>query len=312
VGLFASGIAHSVTTIAAPPLADPGVTTAGRCRPVAARGRGLDRILRTGPFRIRYTTTGRDGVANASVNADANRNGVPDSIEDLSRQLDIANRYYVDVLGLTPPLSQPRYQKARGIDILVQAMDHENGMSYDEVIQEKGQDECRLMIVVNSKMGLDGNPTAAHELFHLFQYGYAMFKVPWYLEGMARWIEGVFRPSIYTKEAVDKSIRCKDILEKSYAASAFWNAVAAKSMKKAVAVPTDLVDAHYVSGRPVIANRDFPGGIVRPVLKSLQLASSKASRGDLLLYDWPESVQRSHQFDAAMCSAIERALGQGG
>lgn len=280
---------------------------AASCRPIAARGQDLDRLLHSGMFEIRYTVVGKNAINNQD---DVNRNGVPDDIDDLSRQLDAAYDYYVDVLGLTPPLSQPRYRRADRIEVLVEKIPQRTGVSFDEAVREAGQSNCELMIVVSAHLEFRRNPTAAHELFHLFQYGYAMFKVPWYLEGMARWIEAIFTSETnMSPHRSSTPLRCEDVLDQSYRASLFWRSAAQfASPRRNASLPRRFRDNHYVNGRPVIADGSFSGGIIRPVLEHLQRASLQVSRDGLSDFDWPEDVQKSHRFDFLMCRSVESGL----
>lgn len=300
----------ALRSAAAPAMPSQRVANAGPCRTIAARGRQLDRTFRSGKFRIRYTIRGKDALANS---ADMNRDGVPDVVEDLSRQLDAAQDYYMHVLGLVPPLSQPRYARADAIDILIQELDGNNGVAFDEVVREPGDAHCKLVIMVDSDVQPSKNSTAAHELFHLYQYGYAMFKVPWYLEGMARWIEGIFvEPQSRGSIAVAAPIPCEGVVKRSYDAALFWRAVASQVLPDQGVEPANsLPRQRYTNGDRVIANDRFPGSIVQPILEGLHEMSLRSSNPARRSFDWPEAVQKSHLFDRQICQSLESVLASG-
>jgi hypothetical protein len=285
-----------------PPPASP-------CRTIAARTQGLDRSHRFGTFQIHYAVSGPDAIGEQK---DINGNGTPDVIDDLAQQLGTANDYYIRVLGLTSPLSQPRYRQVEKIQVLVRNMREKTGLSFDEAVREPGQKNCELLIVVSARLEFDRNPTAAHELFHLFQYGYAMFKAPWYLEGMARWIERVFvAPGDTGRQSVRAPVRCQSVLQEGYTASRFWRSAALVALSAPPAPPNRrLLKSRYVNSRRVIADDNFPGDIIQFVLKRLQKLSMQLSGDHLPAFDWPESVQKSHRFDRQMCQSIHTALNE--
>lgn len=283
--------------------------SASPCHSISVRTQGLDRSYRSGVFRIHYAVSGPDAIGEQK---DINSNGVPDVIDNLARQLVTSNDYYIHVLGLTPPLSQPRYRQAERIQILVRNVRRQTGLSFDEAVREPGQKSCELMIVVSARLAFDRNPTAAHELFHLFQYGYAMFKVPWYLEGMARWIEGIFlQPGDVDRTAPRVPVRCESVLQESYTASRFWKSAALATFPTRSAQPDlRLRESRYVSGRPIIADGSFRWGIVRSILERLQKVSLQLSGDRLPASGWPETAQKSHRFDRQMCQSIDTVLNQ--
>jgi len=65
------------------------------------------------------------------------------------------------------------------------------------------------------------NSTPAHELFHLYQYGYALFKQRWYLEGMAKWMETVFKPEEPVSIAMTAPVDCTRGIHKVITAQFF-------------------------------------------------------------------------------------------
>ncbi len=112
-------------------------------------------------------------------------------------QLQAAKYLYSHVLGLRFPLQQKIYAQARQINVYVLQLPKGNGLAFDRVAAETMNDgrqlPCGLKFVLNAALEPARNITPAHEFFHLYQYGYAVFKQTWYLEGMARWMENSFK-----------------------------------------------------------------------------------------------------------------------
>lgn len=145
-------------------------------------------------FHIFYSLQGRDAL---KYQYDSSGSGVPDSIKDIAGQLQAAKYLYSSVLGLRFPLQQKIYAQARQINVYVLQLPKGNGLAFDRVAAETMSDgrqlPCGLKFVLNAALEPARNITPAHEFFHLYQYGYAVFKQKWYLEGMARWMENSFK-----------------------------------------------------------------------------------------------------------------------
>lgn len=295
-------LAASSLAIAAPAAYKPDLTP-GLCRAVAARP-GLDQQHVVGEFRILYALSGPDALPDA---ADQNGNGVPDRIDDLAAQLTTARDFYNAALGLTPPLRQPRYRRAQAIRVTVRAMTGHNGLAFDEVIRSSPS-ACVIGIAVNRALTFDHNPTAAHELFHLYQYGYAMFKRGWYLEGMARWIEQAFLPVAAPLALVRDVAECRSVFGLSYGAATFWRALASRAAP--VLAPPALRSRVYHSGGAILRDKPFTGAsAVRPMLEALARRSDEiADRAGIARYGFAEREQTAARHDAMLCAAVEQAV----
>ena len=285
--------------------AQPAQSARPACQPVHfAPLSALDKTLDMGVFLIHYTTRGEHAVASL---ADKNDNGTPDVVDDLALQLKVANELYSGVIGLRPPLQQPRYKAAQHINIYVLDIKG-NGQAFDEVVSERirGKNEaCGLRVYIDHKVTPSRNLTPAHELFHLYQYGYAMFKASWYLEGMARWVESFFKPSKPAGQAAAKRhISCDQVYAKSYAASAYWLQQGLAGGGSAQAVPAKLQAQRYVGGSAAITAKQFQGGgFLLRTMQALEAASAKATKAENLApYGWPEKRQRSSDFNELICA----------
>ena len=282
----------------------------GVCRGIYTKSlRSLDHKYETGPFRIHYAVQGEHALASLT---DANSNGTPDMIDDVAVQLTVANKLYSDVIGLRQPLDQPRYADAEYMNIYILALKKANGLSFDEVVGERARKEnreCGLRIYIDNDVKASRNLTAAHELFHLYQYGYAMFKSSWYLEGMARWTESFFRKQKPTKSKTFAS--CKDSYKKGYAASTFWQQNSRVNHSDTRPIPEKLRALTYLDGSAVIDAEELTGGnFLLAAMQALESASLAAGKEQKLpTYGWPEKVQQSSQFDDLICSTIQSVTG---
>ncbi|ROR22597.1 hypothetical protein EC845_1498 [Comamonas sp. BIGb0124] len=285
-------------------------TKPGRCRSLTFDA--LDSLVHTrvhGNIHIRYATQGPHAIGSKD---DRDGNGIPDRIDDLILQLATAQQVYDDVLGLTPPLRQPRYQLASRINVFVVKLDSGNGRAFDEVVNEKSSRTdpglpCGIKIFIDSQVEPSSNITPAHELFHLYQYGYTMFKSRGYLEGMARWSETFFidDTKIDRDQQRHGDAQCGQAMTQSYGASAFWRRQGKLSGEAPLVLPTTMRALRYSDDRPVITSRGMQGArYLRTTLESLAVASrEQAIERRLPLYNWPEELQRSDTFDADICRA---------
>ncbi len=281
-------------------------TAAERC-PVLKRPlhEGLEQNYSKGDFIIRYSLEGSHALVDK---ADRNGTGVPDNIEDLAIQLIAADQYYREGLGLRSPLQQARYRDAEKITVLVKMMPKAHGLAFDEPHRLDGAADCGLTIIVHAGLQFDHNVTPAHELFHLYQYGYAMFKTRWYLEGMARWVEGAFKKGRLQMAQKGLKPACEAVTGESYKAARFWQAGAsAYAADEGKAVYAPVSNNHYGNGARIVQPKAYQGSYIRSVLEALTMLSAEISAGhEMEIYLWPEIVQHSHQFDAAICKAIEK------
>ncbi|HZJ95618.1 MAG TPA: hypothetical protein VFD11_08715 [Thiopseudomonas sp.] len=110
-------------------------------------------------------------------------------------------------------------------------MDRGSGVEFDEIIAEKNSKGSEsysygIKMYINKELDLSRNVTPAYELFHLYQYSNSMFKVGWYLEGMARWVEQAFvRPSANSVDSRPVS-SCSEVYLENYSASRYWQGLA--------------------------------------------------------------------------------------
>ncbi|WP_138517574.1 hypothetical protein [Limnobacter alexandrii] len=263
-----------------------------------------------GVFRVFYTTEGKHAVPAD----DKDGNHVPDRIDDILVQLKAADWFYQTQLKLTPPLMHSRYAQSDGIEVHIQHFDQGTGLAFDEPTKPnwyEGQSSSALTLKI--KIGAQVDPrvstTPAHELFHVYQYAYSPFKTKWFTEGMARWLEEPF--SRQTGFAVPPSpSSCRELTGMAYNANGFFAKLAERQMLGVdqAAISNGYRQFVYSDGSPVIRNRSvFKFRPVKTWLeRAAELGARESQRLGLVEGKWPESLQRSAQFDLTLCEALTK------
>ncbi|PCF93602.1 hypothetical protein [Vreelandella nigrificans] len=205
-------------------------------------------------FAIFYDLSGDNALADLT---DLNNNDIPDIIEDTMLQL-ITMRDVLGALGFTHPFDQYRYERA-GVERIYVSMRNlnGNGVAFDPPHRDTTHAEkpCVLLIGLSSELKA-GNLTPAHELFHLYQYGYSVLKNSWYLEGTARWSEGLLGERSYPMGLIPHTPEDEEALfSQSYGAVAFWmaflDAVSPFTLGER-RYTDDLLSRSYVNGEQII------------------------------------------------------------
>jgi len=281
------------------------------------RRSALDGKHTVNEFRIYYTLKGDDALPDV---VDLNKNSIPDRIENIALQLMTARRLYTDVLKLRHPLESPRYKdKAKFIDVHVGSLPFEpggaknKGSSGDAVVNYyRASDPAAgigVLTIDVSKTLPTQNVTPAHELFHLFQYGYTMFKVGWFLEGTARWSEFTLREGSGGPKGVPLTQDgLSNLFSKKYEAHGFWNTLAhASDSRGRLPIPADLLRVTYIgTNDPIISDRQFHGALLlRQLLEALDEADDKVTASlEIEPFGWKEAQQRSPDNNPYVWSAV--------
>ena len=284
--------------------------------------RALDQCYVREEFRLFYTLTG-DNALVGNQRGDADKNGVPDRIEDIARQLLVARRLYGEVFKLRHPFESPRYtNRVKFFDVFVARLPLElgggrNGSAGDAIVNYQHPRDpaggCEVLTIDLSKDMACDNLSPAHELFHEFQNGYSLFKNSWYTEGTARWAQYALHKGAGPVGKVPATVAERATLYGlSYDAAGFWNALAeAADPIGKFTVPQDLANVRYAgTGRPVIEDPRLHGiEFIKALLEELEAADHAVSRvKGLNPLDWPEARQRSPENNDVIWGATERAL----
>jgi len=265
------------------------------------RRRALESVHRTGHFRIFYTSRGPDALPMHKMK-DYNGNGTPDFVEDIAIQLKAADTIFTEAFGLRPPLQSPRYKGVSYIDVhLLELPLHDESKSWGSVIAsaknyQRDIDNYNglsgLTVLTTSltmdlwhAIELDGRgrwyTVPIHELFHLYQYGYTMYRNKWFMEGMADWaawlLSSGYEPNDYTaKYPYPDTEQAKETLyDLSYTAGKYW-AMQASSSPFALnyfSIPLDIVYPYYTYtdlSRVVKDRYFYAPAYIKQVLQALE------------------------------------------
>lgn len=238
-----------------------------------------------GPFRIHYTLTGANALATLDTT---------ERVVQLCKRLTLADRIYTEHFGLTPPLANTRYAQVRAIDVHLLELVGKTGSTGDEPIIYRYRhhaDPVPALTISLSRQWAPGSLTPEHEVFHAYQYGYTFFKNAWFLEGLARSMEGVFGGSTRDEPLPQDPAGLERVLELSYRASPFWNRLRQRC-------------------DPNCGTRaDCGSRFVRHLLESLRTSDREAAVARGIDPDnWPEDEQRAVANTPWMLMALARTI----
>lgn len=293
-----------------------------------------------GEIRVFWTelppVSGADHRLPEHSRVDADGNGVPDFIENIARQAEVARQAF-SYLGFRDPFESPKYRHVQHIDINVLTMSY-NGRAYDSAVyypDAPGRGSaCTLRIDISSQLethlvGRADNRrlaeftqhwfVVAHEMFHLFQYGLTQFKRSWINEPTAKWSEYVLRGGEFyplgsepysipsTLDGIGTSIISKPT---SVSANRFWSRLIelADTGSNKLDLPPDLLDSTYTDGRPVFKDHTLRGApVIIAVFEALSDQDSVVSAAEgWEPYGWRERDQTSADHDPRLLSAISK------
>lgn len=242
------------------------------------RREALDKFVVDYPFRIFYTTKGKDRVVDSR---DLNKNSIPDYVEDTLIHLKLADYIFSNSLNLTPPLESKKYKKAKYIDINLLNLNNKKhlGQAMDAIIKYDRVAGAKDIYTLNIDIrpDLDGRSfTPIHELFHLYMNGYTDIKNKWLTEGLARVSQRAFgygRLNYKGSEPfpVSSSERSR-LYEKSYDAFYFWNELMYRLYGDSKIENLDkILSVRYVDGGYVLDDFKMYGyKFLRPFFEELQ------------------------------------------
>lgn len=245
----------------------------------------LDQRHVCGIYRIHYTLSGPHALP-AEAGADlANR---------LCAQFARADRLYAERFGLTPPLANARYRQVRAIDVHLLELPGKSGSTGDEPIvyrYRQHADPLPALTIAITRHWQPGALTPEHEVFHAYQYGYTYFKNAWFLEGLARSMEGGFGGSTRAEPLPRDTAGMERLLGLSYRAAPFWNRLRQRC-------------------DPGCADDTACGGhVVRRLLEELRQSDRAAAKARGIDPDnWPEDEQRADRNTPWMLAALMRTL----
>lgn len=232
--------------------------------------------------------------------------------EDMALQLEVADAIYREVLGLSPPLTSPRYRRAGFIAVLLRDDAGRGGQAFDEVVRSDEVRGCHIRMALGGRVVPAANTTPAHELFHLYLNAHTMFKQGWLQEGLARWSEALFHGELPVTSSLPADRAALDrLLRKRYGAAPFWQRLLELLDPQGErAVPDALRAKRYRDGSPVVsAGRLYNGDFLAHFLATLGDAGDRlAAWQQWPVHDWAEREQHSSHHDRAILDALHRAI----
>lgn len=266
-------------------------------------------------LRIFYTKSGENAL---QFPVDKNKNKVPDYIENIAIQANSIRQAWT-LLGYQDPLKSPRYkERVQYIDIQIQQLNG-LGLAFDEphrhVNNPLKQNACALVILISNNIpNLTGNSSVvAHELFHLYTYGYTMFKQPWLAESLAAWSEGIIRKGkigAYGQRTLPENEEDfnKYILQRTYKTSQLWNrlTVLIDTSNEELRLPSPLLEMKYTDGQSVFQDPYLKGTFfIRTFLENLGKQDQQiAHLNNWDLYRWKEGDQKSARFNQQVLNTL--------
>ena len=251
---------------------------------------------------------------------DLNKNKVPDYIENIAIQAQ-ASRDAFSLAGFRHPLKSPRYQNTKAIAIFVQKLSG-NGLAYEVPVKHSlipaiKDMPCSLpMSISNSIPDFPGSywTTVAHELFHLYQYGYSQFKNKWYLESMANWAERALRVDIntQTKKLDPLPQNAAQLQEQIFGHeyNSMWRRLFYIDQKDVLKLPAQLTSKKYINGEAVFKDQVWYGtGFALKFLQDLELSSNTMSKElKWPTYEWKESDQKLNKWNCTIFQIYQKNL----
>ena len=144
-----------------------------------------------GRIRVFYET---DGAA-AVKPEDRDRNGVPDQVDDIARQVWATHDLFCGSLGFVDPFECERYPNIKWIEVHIRdrnSLRGRGGVAYSNYSKAQAMPGAEsagrvLKMSIANDVNAIKSITPGHEMFHLIQYSTTHFKNAWFLEGLARW-----------------------------------------------------------------------------------------------------------------------------
>lgn len=254
----------------------------------------------TGVTRIHYSVQGPDALAST------------DTIAPLAQQFERAHTLYTEVLWLVPPWQNLRYPGLQAIDVHVMQLDGVMGQAGDAMVTyryPKFTDPKPALSISVSTRWRPGNLTPEHELFHVYQYGYTFFKNAWYLEGMARAMQGAFEDKPYRTEPLPQTEeQLQALMSRSYTAAPFWN--------RLMMLCDSSCAAHVSKALPANEFRPLAGpmcgaSLIKTVLEKFREQDQVAAQlRRLNAKDWPETEQNAPANNPWLLAGLSAAVAE--
>lgn len=256
----------------------------------------LNNRLVFAPYKVYFAVGGPHSIIGKKDLTQDEEQKLSLRLERLKRQIRNADQVYQQALNLTPPLSSRRYSDVEGIHMHIMDLGKTNGTAGDAPNRFRYRffnDRERVLITALTPRWQPPNLTPAHEVFHLYQYGYTFFKNGWFLEGLAVSAQNHFGLKRWKTQALPKDVRALEkLMKRRYSAGPFWSQLSV------------LCDPGCQKG-PTPCGRS----LVSPLLEQMAREDLIAARDRKLNpEDWPEKEQKSPANQPYILSALRKTL----
>jgi len=266
-------------------------------------------------FRIFYDLEGSDALPEKNQ-VDRNDNSIPDYVENIANRLVIASSVFTDQFMLQHPLSSERYRnQATYIDVVIKTRDG-NGSAGDAITRSRadwGGESIPGALWIHLSTDLSEDTlTPPHELFHLFQNGYTMFKNRWFTEGTARWVQYAFEPGTGSEKRLPGSDdELNEFFDRTYSARFYWRRLFRLLNPDLTKIDLNISTLSSLEGYPEIGGIGQLYGInfMRGLLQHLdQQDDIAAKERELPRYRWGETLQKSSVNNPYIVCAILKTI----
>lgn len=277
-------------------------------------------IWKVDRFRIFFQKEGEHAVPETDVN----NNGIPDFVENIAIQMQVAHHIFCNLVQFPDPLTSKRYSNTHYIDVRLFSptkMKEANGIAFDKASPSGEKRRRSLIIYISTKIDPKTNFTPTHEYFHQVQNGVTYFKNPWFYEGLARWSEDAVgdRGIIKSQDDQNKNIfkvlgndqEMKLIFQGSYhVEQALWLPLIKSLTETKYQLPKNdpILNTKYTDGSAVMKDFSFDGA---PFIRRYLLTLGKASQNSYIKNNfdkWSEENQRSPLNNQYILQALEEAV----
>jgi hypothetical protein len=146
-----------------------------------------------GAFRVHYTLSGADALANGAKDVSP-ANGVPDDVDAVLDGVSRVKKYWVDSVGMRAPLPDQGLGGSDAIDIYMRALGGPRGATHPEDVGMLWAASAWIELEPASALApTDGDSrlgaAAGHEAHHAIQYAYTIAADKWIYEATATYVE---------------------------------------------------------------------------------------------------------------------------
>ena len=261
-------------------------------------------VYQQGIVYVIYETDGDTALKNKT---DANKNGVPDVVEDIATQINATRELFHDVFKYPDPLESPRFKNVHTIEVDIDSKANMkvNGLAYSGVRGKSKHDPKERALHV--RVANTVNP-------HLIQYGATYFRNSWFLEGMARWSQDAVSKNKKYPDGRNVSWTLKNKLSETQIFQGKYNVAGllwyplAVNLKDKAKVPKSLMKKYkYVDGSDVFQdNIVYGANVMREVMKLMKSKEEYAATAEdyANVSAWRKKGQRDAKNNKIMLDCV--------